>query len=725
MKLFVFFFFTSSLIAQELNPPSIPIYDPLYSQVLSPKSETEVGLHQKLEIGVHMPDSVMKKINAFLFKYQTPTRLKINPFLEWEIDVQATFTHLETNDSITVNGFFYQDYTRNFDLNDWELKNSEFPFRIRFAPHILGTWKQQVKITIKNQPSVYLATNEFEAVESDSKGYVNVHPNTKNLQRNNEMIFPVGHNFIAPDEGVDVYHNAKEPHLSPDQTHKATDLGDWVNYLNVVERYFQQGGKYIRTIQAPWSSLIEFEEKGNYFNRLHYAWEQDNLIEICEKYDALVLFNFMLQEPLMNYGDYYFYDWDWDKYGYDKNHVPSDPYPVYGYNDNPGVKQPHEMFLLEDDLKYHEQRTRYYVSRYGYSTSIYEFEILSEPYHLDQHWNEGGTLEPYFDLNAPNHDVVVKAINNYQRRMAHYIKHDLQHTNHLIGINTTHPLWTPHGFHLVDSSLFSPDVDVIGMNPYAIITSKLIISKSPKTGQTEFAENENSYAKMINDYHKLFGKPVLFSETGPSETFFECSDYAEFNIDNSTLSFTGIAGYNMWNGFRRKENHLWESTILAQNNAEQHLLAVLENSMGNWLQGRQKEPLQKKDEIESKELQYYLSEDLLNALGYVRNRTFNFYTKQTDSTCSLPLYKKDNYPLSTLKDIHWNDGKKRNYLIVEGLMKREKFIIEWYKDGNLLLKEDTETNRKGRLTLKFPALVVENTNDPTPVLWFKLTAKKN
>ena len=394
MKLFVFLFFTTSLIAQEVHPESIPIYDQIYSQALSPKSENEVGLHQKFEIGVHLPDSIMKRINAFLYKYQTPTRLRINPFLEWEIDVQSTFTHLETNDSIAVDGFFYQDYTRNFDLNDWELKNSEFPFRVRFAPNKLGEWKQQVSITIKNQPTIYLSSSQFKVVASDSKGYVKVHPNAKNLQRNGEMIFPIGHNFIAPDEGVTSYHTTTNPHLAPDQMNKAADLGDWVNYIHEVENYLQEGGKYIRTIQAPWSSLIEFEEKGNYFNRLHYAWEQDNLIEICEKNDALVLFNFLLQEPFMNYGDYYFYDWDWDKYGYDKSHVPSDPYPVYGYNDNPGVKQPHEMFLLEDDLKYHEQRTRYYVSRYGYSTSIFEFELLSEPYHLDQHWSEGGTLEP-------------------------------------------------------------------------------------------------------------------------------------------------------------------------------------------------------------------------------------------------------------------------------------------------------------------------------------------
>jgi len=45
--------------------------------------------------------------NVFLLNYQNPAHLKFNPLLEWEIDVELTFTHLETNDSVAVNGFLY------------------------------------------------------------------------------------------------------------------------------------------------------------------------------------------------------------------------------------------------------------------------------------------------------------------------------------------------------------------------------------------------------------------------------------------------------------------------------------------------------------------------------------------------------------------------------------------------------------------------------------------
>src|SRR5690606_6760663 len=117
-------------------------------------------------------------------------------------------------------------------------------------------------------------------------------------------------------------------------------------------------------------------------------WEQDKILDSLEKYDALMIFNLLLQSPHFQYDHYGTTDWDWD---YDIRNENGDlvtdawvyEKPRYAYNDRPqGKKKAHESFINKSDLEYHKQRTRYYLARYGYSTKIMEFEILSEPFHL-------------------------------------------------------------------------------------------------------------------------------------------------------------------------------------------------------------------------------------------------------------------------------------------------------------------------------------------------------
>ena len=114
---------------------------------------------------------------------------------------------------------------------------------------------------------------KFNVVESGSLGYVKVHENNRNLQRGNRIIFPVGHNFPNPMNDVAQFPIWFDPVLSPSETHKAARMEAWKSYIADIERYANLGGKYIRTIQSPWASLIEFEKRGNYYYRLYYACE--------------------------------------------------------------------------------------------------------------------------------------------------------------------------------------------------------------------------------------------------------------------------------------------------------------------------------------------------------------------------------------------------------------------------------------------------------------------
>lgn len=678
---------------------------------------------KRFEIGMQFPDSILKRINDFLIHNRTLNDGGLNPFLEWSVDLQATFIHEKSGTIETIDGFYYRNFQRNSETKDWDNVPTNYPMRIRFAPKLTGEWNCFLTLKINEKDITKSLLFDFNVIHSDCKGYVLVHPNKKNLERNGQMIYPVGQNFPAPEDGVMKYHDQSEPQLPADKTHKAANVENWSDYLKMVESYFTQGGKYIRTIQTPWSSLLEFEKKGNYYDRLHYAWEQDNLIETCEKHDALILFNLLAQEPFMKFGDYYFYDWDWDKYNYYGDLHTNNPYPAYCYNDNFGIKQAHEMFLLEEDLKFHEQRTRYYIARYGYSTSIYAFELLSEPYHLDQFWQETTSVEPYLDVDHPDHSIVLDALNNYQNRMSDYIKNTLN-TNQLIGINTPVDAWRPYGVRIVDSALNSPNVDIIGTNYYSIHPTKLIVTKNNKTDNNEFSEGENSFAKMIHYYQSTYGKPVIMSEGGPSEEILQCSNYADFPIDMKAFLMTGVAGYYAWNGFRSTEVNLWKSTLSVVKDIPTYLLPILNEINGDWVQGRQTYSIHRKDASPAIELQYYVSQDGIKATGYLRNRTYNFNTKRINENCTLPGYEKGDeshyFPLNQLTNISFEELSRRNQPNVEGLKQKKTYTIQWVNDNVLLERKQIKTNRNGTLILEFPTLTVTNSKTVLPIVWFTL-----
>lgn len=731
--LFFFFFSTTlPLLAQEeiidiVSEKTLVLADDTtgIQVVLIGTSDTlTVEKLRKTELGIRFPEHVQQEIRSFIYNLRLAPGIKpLNPFLEWELNVEARFEHADGAVQV-VDGFFYQPY--EYYRNTWQLAHTDYPMRIRFAAPEAGTWQCHVQVSIRGKMA-YSASFPLKVEDSGAPGFVAVHPNHRNFQRDGKMIFPIGQNFAAPEDSVRMYH-ALKPGFGPNETTMATDPRTWKRYRQYVENFADSGGQYIRTIQTPWASLIEFEQRGNYFKRLHYAWEQDQLLALCEEKNVLVLYNLLIQEPFMNFGDYWFSDWDWDRYDYDGNHHPEELYPVYAYNDRPGEKQPHEMFLNDEDLRYHEQRIRYYIARYGYSTAIYGFELLSEPYHLDQYWKNGPNNEPFLHPEHPLHDTVKLALENYHNRMSDYIKNKLGHTDHLIAVNVTNASWKPHGNGIFDMSIKSPNIDFVGINPYATLPNRFLMSKSQRNGHMQVDEGENSYYAMIHDYWQLCDKPIMISEGGQDEAVLLCSDFSGSSIDNKALGFLGFAGYNLWTGFRKHEFFIWEKTIATSQFFQEHVLPVLENGNGNWLQGRQATALHRRDKTPGRELQYYISEDQTLAVGYVYNRHYNFFTTASNEECAQARFTEDQkdgypemYPLNEKSSVKWNDGSRRSRLDVEGLLSGTRYTIRWYgfQDNTVRKVESVKSRRNGTLVLEYPELTVEG-EDANPVYWFTL-----
>lgn len=693
---------------------------------------TTILKYKKLELGVKLPHEVLQRINHFLLSEGRDAD-ELNPFVEWDVDVETYFYHPATGILKTIDGYYHREYIENPHTDDWDDIGTGYPFRVRFAPPENGQWMAKTAIKIKGETAYEIPWFVFHVTESGNPGYVSVHPNKKNLVRGGEIIFPVGHNFAGPDEhGLEWGLKTEclgNNLLSPQTTFKATNTKEWDFYLQKVTDYLERGGKYIRTIQSPWATLIEFEKKGNYYDRLHYAWEQDKLLDVCEAHDAFIMFNMLIHTPLCVYDIYRMSLWDWEKWEiweHDTVYYSETPYPLYCYNDRPkeiGGKQPYETFLEEEDLKYHEQRTRYYISRYGYSTAIYEFELLSEPFNVNT--NPLAGLKPYEDNTNPLQEKVFAAIENYQRRISTYIKEKMNHTHHLIGVDYTMYVWRPDKKNVrMDQSLLLENVDLIGINFYSREFNKYVIRKSEENNL--FEPGENSRAKSVFDFNDWSGKPVLLSEFGDGDGAHECSQFTGSYTDAMVAGFTGVAGYHLWEGRVVRDSFLWSATI----NAQQHMnspevIRTLENGNGEWIQGRQQARITRSKKGKAAlELQYYLSHDRSTSVGYVRNRSYNVYTKRIDDSYGCLLNLNDDPTVSRLTDISWDMPSVKNRLKVEELKKNTNYQIEWYsfKEGKLLLSECVRTTGSS-LVLHYPVLVVTDPNREQPVIWF--TIKEN
>lgn len=703
----------------------------------------QISRYNKLEFGIRIPIDIQNRVDQFLFQeglYAT----ELNPFLEWDLDIELHYIHLKSGLKKHVDAFYYREYFENEETDDWDPIETPYPFRARIAPSEIGVWSAFMLVKVKNQPVFKSDSFEFNVVESENPGYVKVHSNNRNLVRGNELIFPIGQNFPGPDEhsipwGGDENYIGKKL-FSRNNTTKATNTREWDFFLNKVETYFKQGGKFIRIMQSPWSALIEYEKKGNYFDRLHYAWEQDKLLDLCEQYDAMILFNLMNHTPFEICSSYFAFHWDWERYWIDENgqiyYNHDEDWPLYCYNTNSkeiGGKLPHQTLADDEDLLYHQQRTRYYISRYGYSTNIYEFELLSEPFNVDV--NAKYKTQPYFvpqdgatDEQIAYQKELFQSIEKYQRNISTYIKEELGHDEHLIGVDYASGIWNPDSTKWqLDKSYAFKHIDIIALNDYDVAQNRYIKSKSGSNN--EFGLNENSKARMIHDLYQRSQKPIILSEQGIGDGFGACTEYAESKIDAMSMGFVGVCGFNVWEGKDWVQSFIWPSTILAQNFAQEHIVQVLNQGNGNWIQGRQVGKIKNSHKVGAKEVQYYLSEDRQQACGYVRNRTHNTHTKRMDEGCNLLKspnpFLVDNFddaPINELTDITWSDGPKSSTLVVEGLDKNAVYEIHFYLQfkNKLIVSYKEQTSSKGKFTIKFPKLIVQNEDYNNPIVWFTL-----
>ncbi|RFC53579.1 DUF5060 domain-containing protein [Brumimicrobium aurantiacum] len=683
------------------------------------QDQSKVAQNSRLELGVELPDSVLQMIRRYMAG-RPNQRGGLNPFVSWDIDVKAIFMHKESGEKSESVGFWYHEMERNENANRWNYLQTDYQFRIRFAPEHIGEWSVKVFVKLQGEQVYISKRKSFNVFDSKYKGFVSLNERTQYLERDGRTIIPTGVNLPFP---------SNENNLMYDLDKTSTlDIAAWEEYETLVKDYVGKGGEYFRMLFHPSANDIEFEEVGYYQGRQNFAWEMDNIVAFCEENNALIQLNLMYHTYFMKLGDYHQFRYDFANHWYDENIWPyKDPSSPSGYSIILNSDTPSDMFLEELGMRYLKQKTRYIMARWGYSTSISMVELLCEPWHIDE--NPYADDRPYDEISETG-DKARKAVYEYHKQISSYIKDSLNYNNHLLaavgrnpsGKSAIYSHYTKEQPEFVDSTWFLEDIDVISISFYSRSPEKTIHSK--KSSNNKF-QNENSIAATINRLKEVYGKPVLFGESDHGDGTHMCSDYQGHKIDVMRYPFTGSIGHYIWAAFMksdevdplpksRDESESWPVIIETKDyfNSDRFISLINDKE----LLGRERAKFKGSDKY-LVEHQYIIGDEKSKVEGYVYNRTFNVQTASASNDPSLEN-KCNTLPEGyvTPTEISWRPNRMK----IEGLKPLTKYSIFFfgYANHSLLIQADLRTSLLGKLKLTHPLLVPNQQG--APLLWYQV-----
>lgn len=678
----------------------------------------------KAEWGVKPPASVMNQIADFL-----QDEGGFNPFDPAQVDVGAA---IQQRDSAgvwqpvdTVYAFYYENFRRshpvvkpaasyndnnkpnNYGRWNWQQRPNAFPFRVRYAPRSAGEYRVQFYVTATGATWNSL-WKPFTCTASDHPGYVQKAANRPYLEyANGDLFFPIGHNDNPLDAETDWLLSYKKNKQTGEyccdacvESKQPWGKTQWspvplamVSFLILQDHLYtlkHNGGNTVRLIGRPYGFELEYETLGNYQNRLHIGWELDELVQLAEELEIKIQFCMDDQYSLEIDQSFGFYEWDWfDDYKPGKKQASNQG---YCYHTTLGLEKPIDFLRDAEAKRWYKNRLRYYYARWGYSPAISAFELVSEV---------NGVNKTKQGPNYGDDPELQRAIGLWQQEMARYIKNELGHTWHLLGVS-----YLVSGAFGEDISYDLPEVDI---------------------------HCESHYFTTFHDHVSLGNRtngittPLLWTEYGFGDKEMSCSRPVN-GLKCSLLSpFTGVAGVGMhWDHqFNADTGHWAVYQHIDRFISELDLNRADWNSYGDL----------RNDDLAS--AVYLLTGDAKaqtsRVVGAVYNHTWNEYSKRA---C---LEACHEVPESCLCDsLQWNawtvkeslreprpidySGKGTQRLEVKELQgkafKGRTLYIRWYSPFTGEYSEVSEVRRKwgGKVELVHPTLDPES----NPILFFEL-----
>ncbi|MCJ7728762.1 MAG: DUF5060 domain-containing protein [Sedimentisphaerales bacterium] len=332
-----------------------------------------------------------------------------NPFDPCIIDVNVSF-HEPGGNVITIPAFYYRKYV--VVGSNPESYSSPGPelWKARFAPSKPGT--HTFDITIKDSGGTVVVTdaNSFICQESSRKGFIRVDPNDRAFLRydNGDTRLNIGQNIGWNTGGV----------------------YGWNNYL---KKMHTGGENWVRhwmcSYGSDWGTILEWKNGLGYFLgagklAMQTAQRLDKYVEIAEQNDVAI------QLCLQHHGQF-------------SNTTNPD------YNDNPykasnggPLSSAAQFFTDANAIRMTKNKYRYIVARWGYSPSIFAWELFNEVQFTDG-WNSSQA-----------------SVVNWHNQMAAYIrsidpfKHPITTSSHGSGFEN---IWNLADINLIQVHYYGTD----------------------------------------------------------------------------------------------------------------------------------------------------------------------------------------------------------------------------------------------------------------------------
>lgn len=684
-----------------------------------------VAKNGKFELGIALPQALRDQIAAFVSGQSTENRL--NPFDPQDISVEATFSHLKTDGTLFTDrafGFYFENFRRNSDLKTWSRIDSQDStvFRIRYAPRFEGVWKCSILIRVPNQQEM-IATKDFyfKVVDRGLPGFVKISDNKHYLELDNALFLPFGMNMPTQGGTVTGYdRNGANP-------------ADYVGYFSSLRDLKESGANYFRYLCTPWTTEIEFEHLGNYTKRLPQAWEMDQLIEEIETLDLRMHFNMSYTTPLTYTGVFSLFWWDWtsaadmtNKCAAVPNWLDGDNGYCYHSDSTYGVQSIDEFLSNAESIRFYQNRLRYMISRWGYSTHIVGIELMNEinfsgvRYGLKDDCSvdpESYEHKPYFnDLSY------VKKLSDWQIEMSRFIKEDLGHEEHPICANyggtpnyvdsSNYHFDQEDGISLLggDNTYFSKYIDIISYNDYYRWCEKFEYQSKDLVKLKNFRKNRRGLWLMDD-------KPLMHSEIGMG--MHGCDDQFTFKQLYVMSPFSGGLGAVLpWH----YNNNMPDYDSTEQRLDAWSIMPVVSDFFsdvplheGEWESGFY---LREDKRVEM----LFLTEGSSSAdraVAVINNRTVNRYTMRENwcdenpnkCDCYLSEIDLENFPevYQTPRTCEWKEDKEfggTEPLKISGMKYNNKYRIVYYDalTGAFVSEDIKRSNTFGQLKIKYPKL---------------------
>ncbi len=281
-----------------------------------------------------------------------------NPYDPAEADVFGVFTAPDGRE-LVMPAFWMQPMAQTCE-EDCAIEvlepAGEPGWRIRFAPDTAGQWAYRFQVRRQGGPETTVEAGTFEVQSGPGRGFVRVAENSRYFRFDDQSAyFPIGHNLAWSWDGV----------------------GGVFAYDRWLRNLAANGGNYARLyIDTPWFIGFEWQPPvGDYTAAQDDFWRLDFILQRAEELGIYLDVVVLWHQALANYGGTPVLPPAQPRRADTSADWRRNPYNVI----NGGPLASTTGFFTEARAReLFRQRLRYLVARWGYSTHIFAWDLLSD-----------------------------------------------------------------------------------------------------------------------------------------------------------------------------------------------------------------------------------------------------------------------------------------------------------------------------------------------------------